>query len=189
MKYGSWDMECNKPIFLSFFAILLPWQPRKSKFWKKKKMKKMPRDIILHKCTKNHDHILHCAWDITHDGCNFYFSFWAIFLPFYPITARKIKIFKKWKDAWRYYLRHVFYSSWDMVFGRWMDRYTDWQKDRQTKGCEKSDIYREVDAPPDKSKCHIRKQLVVFLGHIFSQGINVDPSKTELKCPCQGQVN
>ena len=25
------------------------------------------------------DHILHCSWDTTNDGCNFYFSFWDIF--------------------------------------------------------------------------------------------------------------
>ena len=29
--------------------------------------------------------------------CNCYFSFWAVFCPFTPVTARKMKISKKWK--------------------------------------------------------------------------------------------
>ena len=39
-----------------------------------KKMKANPTDIILHKCTKNHDHMLYCSWDMACDGWN-YFSF------------------------------------------------------------------------------------------------------------------
>ena len=40
------------------------------------KNEKNPRDIIiLHKCTKNHDHLLYCSRDIAHDGCNCYFHF------------------------------------------------------------------------------------------------------------------
>ena len=49
--------------------------------------------IILQKCTKNHDHMLHCSWDMVRDRCN-YFSFRVIFWPF---TGRKIKISKKLK--------------------------------------------------------------------------------------------
>ena len=65
-----------------------------------KKMKKMPGDIIiLHKCTKNHDHMLYCSWDMTCDGCNCYFSFWASFCPFSPLATQKIKISKKWKKC------------------------------------------------------------------------------------------
>ena len=62
------------------------------------KMKKTPRDIIiLHRCTKNHCHMLYCSWDIVCDGCNCYFSFWAIFWPFTSLTAWKKKISKKMK--------------------------------------------------------------------------------------------
>ena len=62
-------------------------------------MKKTPGDItILHNCTKNHDHMLYCSWDMARDRCNSYFSFQAIFCPFTPLTAPKIKISKKkWK--------------------------------------------------------------------------------------------
>ena len=45
MMYGSWDMERNRHIFLSFWTVFLPfsplggmlWMTRKSKFWKNEK--------------------------------------------------------------------------------------------------------------------------------------------------------
>ena len=62
-----------------------------------KKMKNMPGDIIiLHNCTKNHDHMLYRSWDMVRDRCNCYFSIWAIFCPFTPLTAQNDS-FKKWK--------------------------------------------------------------------------------------------
>ena len=66
-------------------------------------MKKTPGDIIIHKCTKNHDHMLHCSLDIACDGCKFCFSFWIIFYSFTPLTAKKIKIKKNEKIARRYH--------------------------------------------------------------------------------------
>ena len=70
--YGSWDME-------------------------KKKKKPPPRDIInLHKCTINDNHMMYCSWDMKCNQQNF-LSFWAIFSPFTPLTAKKIKILKKCK--------------------------------------------------------------------------------------------
>ena len=36
---------------------------------------------------------------MAHNGCNFYFSFWANFCPFTSQTAWKIKILKKWKKC------------------------------------------------------------------------------------------
>ena len=54
--------------------------------------KKTPGDIIiLHKCTKNRDHMLYCSLDMTCNGFNCYFSFWAIFHPL-ALTAQKLKI-------------------------------------------------------------------------------------------------
>ena len=42
-------------------------------------MKTAPGDIIiLHKCTKTHDHMLLCSCDMVRDRYN-YFLFWAIF--------------------------------------------------------------------------------------------------------------
>ena len=75
--------------FLPFYP---PNSPKNIKF---KIMKKPSGDInILQKCTKNHDHMLYCSCDMACDRCNYYFSFWAIFWPFTPITAQKMKISK-----------------------------------------------------------------------------------------------
>ena len=84
--------------FEPFFAI----SPNHQKNKNLEKMKNTPGDIIvLHKCTKNHDHILYCSWDMRHDGCNCYFSFWAIFgllppppLPPSPNIQKKSKFSK-----------------------------------------------------------------------------------------------
>ena len=63
---------------------------------------------------------------MVHDPCN-YFSFWAIFCPFIPLTAWKIKIKKKWKktpediiilhNCTKNY-NQMMYGSWDMVRDR-----------------------------------------------------------------------
>ena len=122
MMYGSWDMGCNGQNFLSYDVWFLRYRARRTDFFvivdhflpfctpnnpknqNFEKMKKSPRDIvILHKCTKNHDHMLYCSPNMTRDGCNCYFSFWAIlcpftiFCPFSHLTTQKIKILKKWK--------------------------------------------------------------------------------------------
>ena len=84
MMYGSRDMECDKQnLFFHFgpyFALLPPYNPENQNFEKlKKKTKKKPGDIIiLHKYTKNHDHMLYFSCNTTRDRCN-YFSFWAFF--------------------------------------------------------------------------------------------------------------
>ena len=100
------------------------------------------------KYTKNHDHMLYCFWDMVCDTCNSYFSFWAIFLPFYPppplffpfLTAQKIKISKYKKKTLRYHhFTQVYQKLWldDMRFLRYgtqqMDTQMDAQTDRQTK--------------------------------------------------------
>ena len=41
--------------------------------------------------------MMYSSWDMVCDRCNCYFSFWAIFCPFTPLTAQKIKTLKKWK--------------------------------------------------------------------------------------------
>ena len=51
----------------------------------------------FYKCTKNHDHMLYSSWDMTWNRCYCYFSFSAIFCPFTPLTAQKMKMKKKWK--------------------------------------------------------------------------------------------
>ena len=104
--------------FLPFYPC---YNPKNQHF---EKCKKMPGDIILHKCTKNHDHMLYCSWDVVPDGCN-YFSFWPIFYSFTLLTAQKMQISKKWKNPWRYYhFTKVYQKSWSYAipflrYGAW----------------------------------------------------------------------
>ena len=52
------------------------------------------------------------SWDMVCDGCN-YFSFWAIFCPFIPLTVQKIKVKKKKKTASRYHhFMYVYQKLW-----------------------------------------------------------------------------
>ena len=83
MLYCSWDMARGRCNYFLFWAILPLYLPNnlKNENLKKMKRKKTPEDIILHKCTKNHDHMLYYSWDMVHERCN-YFLFWAIFCPF-----------------------------------------------------------------------------------------------------------
>ena len=79
---------------------------------------------------------------MTSDGCNFHFSFWAIFCPFFiPLTAPKIKIYEKIKKTTgdiiisHEHQKHVQFLSYD---ARWIDG----QSEGRTNG--KSDIQRWV---------------------------------------------
>ena len=97
--YSAWLTK-----FLSFWIIFCPFTPpphlhpphhHKTENQNLKKMKKIPADvIILHKCTKNHDHMLCTVPEIccVTDGL-----FWVIFCPFNPLRAQKIKISKNEK--------------------------------------------------------------------------------------------
>ena len=91
LRYEMHQIECF--CHLGPFLTFYPSNSLKNENFKK--MKKTSGDIIiLHKYTKNHD-MLYCSWDMVCDGCNCYFSFWAIFCPFTPLTAQKLKISKK----------------------------------------------------------------------------------------------
>ena len=92
--------------------------------------------------------------ETVYDRCNCYFSFWAIFCLFTPLTAQKIKIFKKMKktpgDITILHIctknyNQMMYSSWDMV------------RDRRMDGWKKSHI--EVGAPPKNLTRQIQKNL------------------------------
>ena len=80
--------------------------------------------IISQRCTKNHDHMLHCSLDMVCNGFNCYFTFWAIFYTFTYLTAKKLKTKKNGKKPWRHYhftivyhksWSYMLYCSWDMV--------------------------------------------------------------------------
>ena len=151
MLYCYWDMAHDRCNYFSFWTIFCPFTPqtapKKSKLKKKKKKKwkktpqntNPPRDIIiLCNCTKNHDHILYSSWDVGHDRCNCYFSFWAIFYPFTPtptppppLKAQKISILKKWK---KYLEISSFYICVPKIMIRWctVPVYSAQQTDGQT---------------------------------------------------------
>ena len=96
MIYGSWDMKRDGQNFFVILDHFLPFYPPNNlKNQNFEKVKKTHGDIIiLNKCTKNHDHMLHCSWDTMRDGCNSYFLFWGIFCPFNP-PHQKLKMTQK----------------------------------------------------------------------------------------------
>ena len=150
MMYDSWDMKCDRQNFLSFyymlhcswvmahdgcncyftfwvifcpFTLLISQKMKISKKWKKR-----PEDIIiLHKCTKNHNHMVYCSWDMACDGCNCYFLFWAIFCPFTHLTCpKKWKFQKNENNTWRHhYFTQVYQKSWPYAI--LFLRYGTWQ--------------------------------------------------------------
>ena len=136
LRYEAWWTEFF--VILDHFFHFYP--PKNLKNENFKKMKKNPGDIItLHKYKKNHDHMLYCSWDMAHDGCNCYFSFWVFFCSFTP-TAQKIKISKKWKI---YLEISSFYTCGPKITIRWCTVPEIWcvmnrRTDRRTDG--KSDI-------------------------------------------------
>ena len=84
--------------YFSFSTIFCPFTPltaRKIKI--KKNIKNAWISSFYISVPKNYDQMMYSSWDMVHDRCNCYFSFWAIFCPFTPLTAQKIKILKKWK--------------------------------------------------------------------------------------------
>ena len=101
-------------VILGHFCPFTLLKTVKKKF---EKMKKIAGDIIiLHMCTKNHNHMMYNSWDMEWDRQNF-LSFWAIFCPFTPLTIYKIKIFKKSKkkkkkNSWRNYWFTQEYHEW-----------------------------------------------------------------------------
>ena len=126
--YCSWDMECDGCNCFLFWAIFCPFAPvnsPKNENFKKKKKKKTPGDIILNNCTKSYDYRLYCSWDMACDGCHCYFSFWAIFCTFTPLTAQKKITLEKWKKPWRYdHSTQVYQKSWSYAilflrYGMW----------------------------------------------------------------------
>ena len=88
--------SCRQKCLDKSLAIMFPFTPLTApKNENFKTMKKRLGDIILHKSTKNHDHMLHCSWDMACVGCNCYFPFWAVFSPFAPLNSPKNENFTR----------------------------------------------------------------------------------------------
>ena len=95
LRYWAWQSEIGN--FESFFALLHPWKPEKSEFSKNEKKKKNAGYIIiLHICTKNHNHMMYVSWDIVCNRHNFFGHFESLFaLSPTPLWPRKLKFGKK----------------------------------------------------------------------------------------------
>ena len=135
---------CN---YFSFSAVFCPFTSITARKIKISIKTNKFLEISFYTCTRNHD-MLYCSSDMTRDTCNFYFSVWAIFSPFTPLTAWKMKISKKWK-------KHLEISSFYTCVPKVMirqctvpERYGAGRMDRQTDRQKKWHI--EVGAPPNK---------------------------------------
>ena len=90
-------------------------------------MKKFARDIIiLHMCTKNHNHMMYVSWDTEWDRHNFcHLGPYFALLPLPPSWwSQKSKFWKKWKNCleiiffYTYMCTingdHIIYGSWNI---------------------------------------------------------------------------
>ena len=69
--------------------------------------------------------MMYGSWDTKHNRQNL-LSFWTIISPFTPLTTWKIKIWKKYKKAWRYNLFIHVYHKWQS-YAVWFLRYWVWR--------------------------------------------------------------
>ena len=99
--------------YFLFFALLYTLNNLKNQNFEK--MKKTHRDTFYTSVPKIMI-ICYTVLEIWLMTCNFYFSFWAIFCPFTPPTAQKLRIFKKWEKPLEISL---FYISVPKIMFRW----------------------------------------------------------------------
>ena len=93
--YVSWDMECDRHNFFSFWTIFSPFT-QKIKILKNEKM--AGNIIISHKCTINDNYMMYDYWDKKHNSI--FWWFWAIFCPYYLPNSPKNQ---NEKTTWRYH--------------------------------------------------------------------------------------
>ena len=141
LRYGAWRTELFVILDHFFLPFYLPKKPKKSQ---------APGDIIiLHKCTKNHDHMLYCSWDIACDRCKLLFFILGFYLPFYPSNRSKNQNFKKWKKCLEI---SSLYTHVPKIMIRCIQflRYGVWWVDRQMDRCTNSQKkwHIEVVVPP-----------------------------------------
>ena len=97
MMYGSWDKECNKQIFLSFWTIFClssPYGPRKSKFWRNEQHTRR----YYHFTNAYHKWQLYDVWLLRYEMQQT--EFLVIlnhFMPVYPPNNPKNQNFEKLK--------------------------------------------------------------------------------------------
>ena len=130
-----WLMKDVIVIFIlgNTFPFYPPNIPKKWKFQKNEKQA-WKYHYFTQVLQKSWSYMLYCSWDMAHVECNCHFSFQAIFCPFTPLTAQKMKISKKWR-------KHLEISSLNTCLPKIMIRWcmvpeiwcmTDRPTDRQT---------------------------------------------------------
>ena len=68
MRYGSWDTEWDREFFVILGQFLPSYPSHNPENQSFEKMKKASGDvIILHMCTKNHNHMMYVSWDMEHE--------------------------------------------------------------------------------------------------------------------------
>ena len=138
LRYQVWQTE----IFFILDNFLPIYALKTQKIKILRKPKKHLEILSLYNSVPKIMIICYTVPDMARDRCNCYFSFWAIFCPFTPLTAQKVKISKKWK-------KHLEISSfytcapkiiirWTMVSEKWCT--TDGQTEKETHrgGCPTS---------------------------------------------------
>ena len=117
MMYSSWDTERERQNFLSFWAIFCPFTALTT--WKIKILKKWRYHFtqVCHKWQSHDWYMVPDLWSMTERISCHFGPFFA--LLFTPLTTRKNKILKKWKNTRRdHHFRHrhhMMYGFWDMV--------------------------------------------------------------------------
>ena len=101
MIFGSWDIKCDRQIFLSFWTIFC------SKNQNFEKMKKVSWRYY-HFTYVYHKWQSYNVWFLRYEVWQTDFlSFWMIFCSFTPLTTWKIKILKNWKKNPSRYYPHI----------------------------------------------------------------------------------
>ena len=117
---GSWDMERDRQNFLSFWTIFCNFTLLTSR--KIKNLKKWKKRLYISSFYSSIPKIMitcYSFWDTACDGCNFYFSFWANFLPFYPLTTQKNQNFEKMKNTLKdIIILHMHTKKWCKIIER-----------------------------------------------------------------------
>ena len=90
VRHSSWYTEWDRQNYLSFWATFCPFYTLSTqKNQNFKKMKIASGDvIILHICTKNHNHMMYASWDMEWDTQ--FFVILGHFCPFTPLLFLKL---------------------------------------------------------------------------------------------------
>ena len=138
--------------YFSFSAIFWPFillaaRKKNSEKWEKRQQQQQQQQpvdiIILHKCTKNHDHMLYCSWDIwcVTDVIIFPLGY---FLSFYRPNSPKNQKFQKKNKQTNKQTKTMYQKLWldNVQFLRYGAQRKDGRKKWRI----------EVGAPPKKNQ-------------------------------------